>query len=238
MKEKQKEKVEQVDHKIWNNDKEYGELLSERATGKRDDMECAKFLCSLLKPLYRKQDSILDVGCAAGHYLRTLRTRLDTDINYTGCDATPYYIELARKTFDNVPFEVEDIYNLSFEDNTFDIVLCNNVLLHLPPLPAKPIQELIRVSKRYVIMRVPIGKIQYIIKEVKPKGWNYFNMYTLDDYYKMIGEHSVINKKDTSVVIEEYDNRDETTKTINNVQVSGNLLLDWRFIIIDKKVIL
>lgn len=84
-------------------------------------------------------------------------------------------------------------------------------------------------------MRVPIGKLQYIIKEIKPKGWDYFNLYTLDDYYKMIGNYSITDKKDTSIVNENYHERKETTKKIDNSQVSGNLLLDWHFIIIDKE---
>jgi len=223
-------------YRIWNNDNEYGKIFNERATGKRDDMECAKSLSLLLKKsIYKKHHSVLDVGCGAGHYLKTFRTYLDPSIDYTGCDITSYYIELARSTFDDVTFNIEDIYNLTFDDDAFDIVLCNNVILHLPPHPIEAIKELIRVSKRYVIMRVPIGKLQYIIKEIKPKGWDYFNLYTLDDYYKMIGNYSITDKKDLSIVNEKYHERKETTKKIDNSQVSGNILLDWHFIIIDKE---
>jgi len=229
--------------RIWNNLPQYGEILYKRAIGEFEEMESAKAICAIINKIYKPGMTVLDVGCGAGHYLRSLMNRVDKDINYTGFDATPYYIELAQKAFPNHTFKVGDIFDISFENNTFDLVICNNVLLHLPPDPAKAIQELVRVSKKNVIIRALFADRNYIVKEIHGDSFtdfNYFNMYT-EDYYRGTLENHPVNvtiEKDND--FKEFHNEKETnnataTKVVNGIQISGNLMLDWRFIMIDKK---
>lgn len=237
-------------YRIWEMDKSYGDVLYDRAVGKRDEMESAKALCKIISPLYKKKMKLLDVGCGAGHYLRSLRIRIDKDINYTGTDVTEYYINRAKEAFNDIPFYVGDIYNISFDDNSFDIVTCNNVILHLPPPPIKAISELLRVSSKYVIIRMLFGIRNYIIKEVKGSGliddngepvvWNYFNIYTIP-YIKSVIKN--INKSASIEIVDDifWDNLEDpadsstSTKVIDGKQVSGNIVLDWKFVIIKKK---
>lgn len=54
------------------------------------------------------------------------------------------------------PDFVSDVRNLSFKENAFDVVLCAEVLEHLPYEDfSKAISELGRVSKKYVILSLP-----------------------------------------------------------------------------------
>lgn len=248
--------------RIWDKIPAYGDTLYKRAVGKLEDMESAKALSEIFTSFYKPGMKVLDVGCGAGHYLRVLRSRLDENIDYTGLDTTKYYIQLARKAFgDNQKFLVGDIFDLPFNENTFDIVTCNNVILHLPPPPTKAISELIRVAKKYVVIRTAFGKRNYIIKEVRsseekivkeqnwpkeiidkngdPALYNFFNMYT-KQYIK-----NIINKIDRNIKIEIlnddkwkfFSNRKleaTATRIIDGKQVAGNLILDWKFIILEK----
>ncbi|MFA6106340.1 MAG: class I SAM-dependent methyltransferase [Patescibacteria group bacterium] len=221
--------------KIWDQAAGYSDILYRRATGDLPEMESAKSLCQAVQPVYKKGMKILDVGCGAGHYLRSLRARIDKDVNYTGVDQTKYSIALARKAFGGaVPFFVGDIFNLKFTDNAFDLVMCNNVLLHLPPPPAKAIAELLRVAKRYVIIRTVFGQRNYLIKEVRmpgegsgqprlrspgkeelfnkdgePLSYNFFNMYT-EEYLRReiskIGKNFKVSIKSDDRPVE-FDNR-------------------------------
>lgn len=246
---------------VWDKDKKYGEYFYKMATGKLPNMFCADAIADLVKKIYKKEMAVLDVGCGAGHYLRSLREKVDKNINYTGVDFSPNYIKLAQKAFKNTAkFKVGAIQNLPFKNNQFDIVTANNIVLHLPPPPLKAFKELLRVSKKHVIIRTVFGERNYIMKEVLsnsdfginkpdaalfkqdgiPMSFNYFNLYT-ENYFK-----SLINKiapkakvniiKDLSY--KQFDNRKSTratgTRVINGLQISGNLLLDWRFIIIEK----
>ena len=73
------------------------------------------------------------MGCASGHYLRSIRY-LSNNCKYVGVDATEKYINSAREVFqddDNSNFLLEDIYELN---QKADIVFCCNVLLHLKAL--------------------------------------------------------------------------------------------------------
>lgn len=243
--------------KIWDYDKDYGEVLYKRATGTLPEMECSKSFCEILRKVYRPGMKLLDVGCGAGHYLRSLINRIDKSINYTGIDATEKYINLAKQAFGKrARFLRGDINNLPFNDNSYDIVACNNVILHLPPPPILPIRELIRISSRFVIIRTVIGKRNYIVKEIRiPEElsnaqieeknnnfsyYNYFNFYTTN-YISQILTHINSNLKFEFVDDNNYSEFDNTehltntaTKVINGMQISGNLLLDWKFIVIDK----
>jgi ubiquinone/menaquinone biosynthesis C-methylase UbiE len=145
--------------RIWNQEDEYGQVFYKRATGEFPEMESSKAVANLLKDIIQDSDRILDVGCGSGHYLKSLISTINCNFLYTGIDATFRYIELAKKAFsnqNNTEFMVGDIFDIPVEDNRFDVVMCNNVLLHLPSVQ-KPINELIRVSKRFVVIRTLIG---------------------------------------------------------------------------------
>jgi ubiquinone/menaquinone biosynthesis C-methylase UbiE len=248
--------------RIWKKYPQYGDLLFKRATGELDEMECSKSLCSVLSPIYEKPMRVLDVGCGSGHYLHSLKKRIDPAINYTGVDATEYYVELARKAFPETQFFIGDIFNLDFLSDSFDIVMCNNLLLHLPPPPTNAIRELLRVSKNYVIIRTLFGERNYLIKEIVKSSelegsqcregdlissdgtvmsYNYFNMYTEEFFRDIIGKID----PDVEITIQSDDNwgsfdnrkidiRNTATTVMGNKQISGNLILDWRFIILKK----
>ena len=250
--------------RIWNKAKDYGDLLYKRAIGDLNEMESSKALCRILSSFYEKRMKVLDVGCGAGHYLRSIRLRIDEDIDYTGVDATEYYVNLARTAFaDAARFLRGDIYNLPFEDNSFDIVICNNLILHLPPPPIKPVSELVRTSSKYIVVRTVFAERNYIIKEVRssygekqglsirdgnlidskgePLAYNYFNMYTEKYFRDIVAD---INEKiDMKIVPDDnwssFDNTavagKTATKVISGKQVSGNLLLDWRFLVLSQK---
>jgi ubiquinone/menaquinone biosynthesis C-methylase UbiE len=95
--------------------------------------------------LWKNQSTtILDVGCGTNP---EGTTNLDY---YTG--QTPHHKGSIDP--DKIPnFVPGDAHNLPFEKNTFDLVLCNNVLEHLEN-PLKALTEMRRVGKKTII-RVP-----------------------------------------------------------------------------------
>lgn len=137
--------------------------------------------------LASKDESILDVGCAGGHYYRTLQYHLGA-IDYTGCDITPEYIKFARERFPEKTWLEADVRRLPFPDKSFDYVLCLFVLVHLSQEDmAQALRELTRVARKQVlfsgyfsIVRIPghqlgdTGDAIYDIidiKEMEVEGW-------------------------------------------------------------------
>lgn len=100
---------------------------------------------------YEDRDMLLDVGCCDGRYLDWLRMRgfIST---YVGVDITPAFLERARKNNPYDIFDIGDVRDLKFKDECFDVVMCPNVLMHLPDLT--PMAELFRVSRRYVLISI------------------------------------------------------------------------------------
>ena len=126
-------------------------------------MECSKAAAMLIQSWIRSGDSLLDVGCGAGHYLRSLLRTIPTPFEYTGIDATGGYIELAKKAWKHVPlarFLQGDIFALPVEERSFDLVMSANVFLHLPSI-AIPLDQLIRAARRNVLIRMMVGDQEF-----------------------------------------------------------------------------
>lgn len=71
------------------------------------------------------------------------------NVEYLSCDIQP-----------NRAMCVEDITDISFKDNTFDIIFCSHVLEHIED-DKKAMSELLRVlkPKGLAILQVPFGKL-------------------------------------------------------------------------------
>jgi 2-polyprenyl-3-methyl-5-hydroxy-6-metoxy-1,4-benzoquinol methylase len=100
--------------------------------------ERAKYIFEKFQKYFGKK--VLDVGCDKA-ILRTLAR----EVEYTGIDVggNP-----------DIVLNLEKVEHLPFEDDAFDCVVCSDVLEHLDNLHSM-FFELIRVTKRYVIVSWP-----------------------------------------------------------------------------------
>jgi ubiquinone/menaquinone biosynthesis C-methylase UbiE len=96
---------------------------------------------------------ILDVGCGEGFTLERLRKEGIGQV-LEGIDAQKSVVELGKITHPKLTLREESIYALPYEDNSFDMVLCTEVLEHLEH-PENALKELYRVCGRYCVITVP-----------------------------------------------------------------------------------
>ncbi len=94
-----------------------------------------------------------DVGCGEGFVSDIIKKKYDF-LNITGIDYSEAAIEHAKKLCDTINFTTGSIYGLDYSDNSFDIVLCSEVLEHLEQ-PEKGLLELLRITKKSIILSVP-----------------------------------------------------------------------------------
>jgi len=100
-----------------------------------------------------KYSSILDAGCGEGFTLdRLLKNYIGESL--VGIDNSNAAINLGRRIFPYLDLRLADIYNLPFKNNSKDLVICTEVLEHLRD-PQKALKEMIRVSRKYLILSVP-----------------------------------------------------------------------------------
>lgn len=96
--------------------------------------------------------SMLDVGCGVGHWGRLLAEALPPDARVMGVDRDPNWVENATKRAAETGhgarfhYQVAGAEQLPFEDDTFDLVTCQTVLIHVRD-PGAVISEMIRVTK-------------------------------------------------------------------------------------------
>ena len=105
--------------------------------------------------------SILDVGCDQAPLRDMFRS------NYTG-------IDIAGKP--DIKIDLEKIQYLPFKDNSFNCVLCIDVLEHLENLESI-FAELMRVSDQYIIISLP--NCWRDARRPIEKGMGYFKHYGL-----------------------------------------------------------
>jgi ubiquinone/menaquinone biosynthesis C-methylase UbiE len=255
-------KQEQDAWRVWGRNertKYYGEMLFRRATGELPEMESSKAAAARVAKLAFDGCSILDVGCGAGHYLVSLRRALDFPFTYCGVDATESYINLAREAFaddEGASFRTADVFELPFTDRTFDIVMCNNLLLHLPSI-RKPLSELYRVARRHVMIRTLIGETTYRIQESRsdelasfdetdaPSDFHYLNIYSmpliksmvreLDGAEAIIEEDADFSADAINAESPAYFERGVRTNVIAGRQVGGHVIHPWAFLQIQRK---
>ncbi len=115
-------------------------------------------------------DSVLDVGCGEGFTLARLQKEKIGE-SFEGIEYDEGAIELGKKLYPRLEIKKGDIYKLPFKSNSFDLVVCTEVLEHLDN-PRKAYKELIRVSKKYILLSVPnepfftiqrIGRLQNVM---------------------------------------------------------------------------
>lgn len=159
----------------------------DRATGKKPEMEVSKAIANLIKKKIKNNDSILDVGCASGHYYRSIKKRVNKNFFYTGTDPYQIFLDKAKiawKNDPNVNFIKGNIYNLPFKKSEFEISICSNVFIHLKKIK-KPLEELLRVTKRTIIIRTVVYDVSYKIQLVyNKKWWKNTNIKAKDEFDK------------------------------------------------------
>ncbi len=97
--------------------------------------------------------SILDVGCGEGFTLERFR-KVGIGRKLVGIDFLENAIQIGRGLHPELKLQQATIYDIPFKANSFDLVICNEVLEHIDH-PEKALAELERVTKSNCIISVP-----------------------------------------------------------------------------------
>lgn len=108
-------------------------------------------LVSLIKPL--NPVAILDAGCGEGFTMNKL-FKSGVGKKIEGVENSEEAIALGKKLFPDLTFKEGSAYGLPYKDNSFDLVVCTEVLEHLDQ-PAKALSEVLRTSRKHVLISVP-----------------------------------------------------------------------------------
>lgn len=118
-----------------------------RSHGQRTALNSAKFLLPHLKPHMK----ILDIGCGPGTITADLATYVP-DGHITGLDMVGDVLPAAQqlaasRNITNIDFVTGDANALAYEDGSFDVVFCHQVLQHVRD-PVAVLKEMKRVCRQ------------------------------------------------------------------------------------------
>lgn len=110
--------------------------------------------------------SVLEVGASSAYYAAVFEAA-GYKCQYSACDYSEAYRELAAELFPEVPFKVCDARNLDYPDNSVAILISGCCIIHVFDAE-RVISESARVASDFVILnRTPVSSVEttYFQKE-------------------------------------------------------------------------
>jgi len=144
--------------------------------------------------------NVLEIGTGTGIIPFSIHSKVSSII---ATDISPEMVRVAKQKLKkskikNVDFQIEDSYNLTFPDKSFDIVIASN-LFHLLYEPEKPIKEIKRVMKDNGIFIAPtlcVGEntkskiIATVIGFIS--GFKVVNKWSFQDFRSMLTNNGLV----------------------------------------------
>ncbi|MEK9158163.1 MAG: class I SAM-dependent methyltransferase [Patescibacteria group bacterium] len=103
-----------------------------------------------------KPHTIAEIGAGEGFLTSILRDTYPVPTKIFASDISNVILDVARRNLadKNIEFSIQYGENLSYEDHSFDLIVCSEVLEHVQD-PNKTLREIYRISNGWVILSVP-----------------------------------------------------------------------------------
>jgi ubiquinone/menaquinone biosynthesis C-methylase UbiE len=177
----------EIERYDWVTDTKYPEKLFHHMRAEK--------IASVVNRISRDSNkSVLDVGCGTGLITRRLKSS-----QIIALDMNRWALERARlHTRGNVHFIPGDAENLPLPSNSFDVVVCTEVLEHLihPEQALKEIHRVLRPGS-YFVGSVPtkslIWKYRKYLSRSCPVTEPFHNNYTIKEFRPFLKDFDIIN---------------------------------------------
>lgn len=182
---------------------DYNDIASQYADDFYDDatdnVYIDKFLASLSGKL------ILDVGCGVGEDCKYVEQK---GFKAIGIDFSKGMLDIARQKYPKGNFQLMDMSNIKFPANTFDGIMSNYSLFHIPREQLKQVlSEFRRVLKEEgrILLILQEGTNEEMVDEpYRPGVKLYMNYFTIESISKIV--------KENGLEIESYERENTTSE--------------------------
>ena len=115
--------------------------------------------------------NIYEGGCGEGFvsaHLHESFQRRGAQASFKASDLSENKIAEAAKRFPQIAFETASIYEIPEKDNAFDLAVASEVLEHMDE-PEKALKEVLRISRKYILVSVPNEPIWRVLNMARGK---------------------------------------------------------------------
>lgn len=152
-------------------------------------------ICDVLKNYIDKDKNVLELACGTGQI--TFRMA-EKSLFWEATDYSENMVKEAVKMngdknkSEKISFLVQDATNLTYEDETFDVVVIANAL-HIMPEPKKALEEIHRVLKKDGILFAPTfvyekGYSKLLIWLMEKVGFKTYHKWQKNEYTEYISK--------------------------------------------------
>ena len=122
----------------------------------------------LLQSCASELSAVLEIGVGEGFSTQRIRGMLSEGMTLEASEYRADLAQLAQQRNPGIRISQESIYALKRDSDSFDLVLCLEVLEHLED-PEAALKELARVSRKYAIVSVPREPIWRMLNLMRGK---------------------------------------------------------------------
>ena len=170
---------------------DYNDIASEYCDEFCDTQVYNDFIDKWLQTI--QKGNILDVGCGGGNNCQYINEK--EGFQAYGIDFSDGMIAEARKRYPNVKIKKMDMTNITFPDQTFDGILSNCSLIHIPTeLLSQTLQGFKRILKPNgkLLLIVLDGKGEEMVEEPYREGqdvYAYTKYFTTEEISKLLNDN-------------------------------------------------
>lgn len=167
---------------------DYDDIAEEYAQEFFGDTSDEKYIDIFLQSLEGKK--VLDVGCGNG---RDCKYIAEKGFEINGIDLSVGMLKIAKERIPEGNFEVMDMTNMTYPENSYDGIVSNCSLFHVP------IEELPRTLANFKKILKPNGKLFLTLQEgngesmieepYRPGVHIYMNYFSVDKILDLLEEH-------------------------------------------------
>jgi ubiquinone/menaquinone biosynthesis C-methylase UbiE len=109
---------------------------------------------------------VLDIGCANGRLLEMLNEK--RKISGTGLDISPEMVKVANEHYPNFKFVAGTAQNLTFDDESFDVITCSASFHHFPEPEEflQAVKKKLKQKGRLVIAEIRIPFVSQLYNQI------------------------------------------------------------------------
>src|SRR3989344_4738828 len=153
---------------------------------------------------FAEPKTILDIGCGEGFITYNLGEKITSRILAIDIEEKAIkYANIYHKR-KNLDYQVGDLFKLKYENKSFDLVMCIEVLEHLEEFE-RAMDIMVNLSNKYVLLSVPnepwfrianVLRLKYLNRLGNTPG--HVNNWTKRDFKKLCSKYGKIVKFKTS----------------------------------------